>query len=304
MHAIYVFRARVPARGFILQTPPRWADDRPCRPPSAAERRQNELALEVLRIFDAGPLQPMRSAAVDHFGLTYNQNRDAFSRSKAPPPCPPTDLIPQAGEAALHDGVYAGQLLSPGALALAEQLGPAAPGIVKSVAATAFRDIPIEDPPWGDIRPYARTVLAGFGSAARPWAAMAYGQISTKDALGGTAAQVSVGGGDPRALRRVRSLMANLLAATPANRPVPLTATERLYELAYALGMAGPGAQPYADPLIALLERNVETLAPPFGVIDVPPKEMCPVARHIGGRVAEAANRSAACRNWETRANG
>jgi hypothetical protein len=82
--------------------------------------------------------------------------------------------------------------------------------------------------------------------------------------------------------------MEQLISAIPRDKLVPRLTRNRLYELAFALGMAGEGAQPYAAPFLELLDRRVESWAPPFGMIGLPPARMCPVAQRIGGSVAEA----------------
>ncbi|KAJ8134525.1 hypothetical protein OY671_012262 [Metschnikowia pulcherrima] len=89
--------------------------------------------------------------------------------------------------------------------------------------------------------------------------------------------------------------MEQISLATPEQKPIPRLVRNRFYELAFALGMAGERAQPYAQPLIELLDRRVESWAPPFGMIESPPARMCPVARHIGGTVAAAAETKEFC---------
>ena len=50
-------------------------------------------------------------------------------------------------------------------------------------------------------------------------------------------------------------------------------------------------AQPYAQPVIAMLGQRIARAAPPFGLLAARPTEFCRIARHIGGAVAAAANR-------------
>jgi hypothetical protein len=139
-------------------------------------------------------------------------------------------------------------------------------------------------------------VLAGFGAAASPWSDLAFGLMSSADPMGTGAAQIAVGAGHPQALARTQALMLDLLDAVPDGRPVPYRARNRLYELAFALGMAGSVAVPYAGPLVTLLGREVESWAPPFGMINYRPVRMCVVGEYIGGRAAAAARDPEFCR--------
>ena len=107
-------------------------------------------------------------------------------------------------------------------------------------------------------------VLAEFGSPAKKWAGQALAQLSANDQLGTRAAQIAVAGGEPRALPAVQNLMAHILTITPVGKPIPRKSCNQLYELAFALGMAGEDAQPYGAPLIQLLDRTVGVLAASF----------------------------------------
>jgi hypothetical protein len=64
---------------------------------------------------------------------------------------------------------------------------------------------------------------------------------------------------------------------------------DRLYELAYAIAMGGRAAQAYAGPIYELLGRKVESWAPRFGMLELPPTRMCPVLEYIGGEEARLA---------------
>jgi hypothetical protein len=159
------------------------------------------------------------------------------------------------------------------------------------VARTAFHPYAIETEypeTKQDIRSFARTTLAGFGGAAASWADMAFQAISADDALGTSAAQVAVAGGHPQALDRVQGLFTDLLAAY-SDDPIPLRVRDRLYELAYAIAMGGRAAQTHAGPIHELLGRKVESWAPPFGMLELPPRRMCRVLEYIGGEEARLA---------------
>ena len=274
---------------------PLWATLDPCRDPNAIEQRQHQVALEVLEVFDADWLNPLQRGAIRHFAYPWEQRRGA-TRDEKSLPCPPLALHARVATAALKAGVFGRSFLYADGIALAQQLGPRDPQIVSAVARSAFLDHAIPDDPFGaDLRPYARLVLAEFGSAAREWAELAMAQISAANQLSTGAAQVAVAGGAPQALPEVQRLMEQLISATPRDKLIPRLTRNRIYELAFALGMAGEGAQPYAGPLVELLDRRVASWAPPFGMIESPPARMCPVAERIGGTVAEAARTKDFC---------
>jgi hypothetical protein len=160
--------------------------------------------------------------------------------------------------------------------------------VVDAVARVAFSPWPVVDDDSGgqidgDIRPYAMTVLAGFGHESARYAAEASKQISIKNSIGIGAAQVAAAGGQPDALLRIESLMNELLATVPDDKPIPLTTRDRLYELSWAVSLSGDSAKDHAAPVIRLMERHVQSGAPPFGIASVHPKRMCEVLSKIYG---------------------
>ena len=58
--------------------------------------------------------------------------------------------------------------------------------------------------------------------------------------------------------------------------------------MGHALGAAGEAARPYVPLLKETLSRQVKSLAPPFGVIERQPNEVCRALKNIGGDEAEA----------------
>lgn len=275
---------------------PLWTQTKPCRAPTVEERAQDRTALEVLRNFRGRPVASLGWGAVEHFSQPWRRARTDPLDRHAPKPCLEAELQQAVAEAAVRGGVFDSPWLFEPPIALAQQVGPTHPQIVESIARTAFAADPIpSDGLRTDLRPYARLVLAEFGPAARPFGRQAFAQISALDSMGTGAAQVAVAAGQPGALGRVRQLMTDLLAQTPPDKPIPLLGRNRLYELAFALGMAGPAAEPYAGPLVQLLDRKVQSLAPPFGIVELPPTQMCAVATHIGGASAAAAARRPFC---------
>jgi hypothetical protein len=275
---------------------PLWANAGRCRQANADEQRQHRVALEAMEVFDADWLNALQRGAIKHFAYPWRQRRGAPSREDTSFPCPPVELHDAVTKAAIKANVFGRPFLFEDAISLAEQLGPRDPQIVDAVARSAFYSSPIpEDTFRTDLRPYARLVLAEFGPAAGKWAEQALVQVSANDQLGTGAAQVAVAGRASRALPEVQRLMAQILSATPQDKPIPRLSRNRIYELAFALGMDGEDAQLYAAPLIELLDRTVESWAPPFGMLQLHPARMCSVAEHIGGNVAAAARTKTFC---------
>jgi hypothetical protein len=275
---------------------PIWANPPRCRQATADEQRQHRVALETLQIFDADWLNALQRGAIKHFAYSWAQRRGASSGDDKSLPCSPVELYDAVARAAIKANVFGRPFLFEDPISLAEQLGPRDPQIVDAIARTAFNKSLIpEDKFRADLRPYARLVLAEFGPYASKWAEQAMAQVSADNQLGTGAAQIAVAGGEPRALPEVKRLMTQILAATPEDKPIPYLSSHRAYELGYALGMAGQDAQSYSGPLINLLDRKVESWAPPFGMLERSPTPMCVVAEHIGGSVASAARSKTFC---------
>jgi hypothetical protein len=173
-------------------------------------------------------------------------------------------------------------------LTLASHLQPPPAEVVDAVARVAFSPQPVIDDDSGgqidgDIRPYARTVLAGFGHESARYAAEASDQISSENSIGTGAAQVAASGGQPGALARIEALMNELLATVPDDKPIPLATRDRLYELSWAIYFSGESAKDHAAPIIRLMGRRVQSGAPPFGMVSLHPKRMCEVLSRIYG---------------------
>ncbi|MGU7779867.1 hypothetical protein [Burkholderia sp. PU8-34] len=173
-------------------------------------------------------------------------------------------------------------------LRLASYLQPTPANVVDAVAQIAFSPRPVIDDDSGgqvdgDIRPYAMTVLAGFGPESARYAAEAFKQISSENSIGTGAAQVAAAGGQPDALTRIESLMNELLATVPDDKPIPLATRDRLYELSWAIAFSGESAKDHVAPVIRLMGRQVQSGAPPFGAVSLHPKRMCEVLSKIYG---------------------
>ncbi|WP_250478697.1 MULTISPECIES: hypothetical protein [unclassified Caballeronia] len=173
-------------------------------------------------------------------------------------------------------------------LRLASHFQPPPVNVVDAVARVAFFPRPVIDDDSGgqidgDIRPYAMTVLAGFGHESARYAAEAFEHISSENSLGTGAAQVAAAGGQPGALSRIESLMNELLATVPDDKPIPLATRDRLYELSWAISFSGESAKDHVAPIIRLMGRHVQSGAPPFGAVSLHPKRMCEVMSKIYG---------------------
>lgn len=132
-----------------------------------------------------------------------------------------------------------------------------------------------------DIRPFARATLATLKQRAEPYAEEAFEQISIENSMGTGAAQIAVAGKHTMALRAVERAMADKLAALPRDRAVPRNVRNRLYEMAYALTYGGTPAKQHVAPLRDLMSRKVESWAPPYGMVELPPRRMCHVLASI-----------------------
>lgn len=181
-------------------------------------------------------------------------------------------------------------------LQLARAIGPRSSLIVRAVANTAFSEHVVPDNgEIRDLRPFARLILAEFGSAAAPWQKRAEREMSLDSELGVGAAQIVGASGNPVALAQIEQLMIKRLDRHARGKIIGVMERDRLYGLAYALGMAGQKAAPYTSGLIELMNRKVSAggVAPDRIVIE--PRRMCWVADRIGGRAAKVADAKSYC---------
>ncbi len=287
--------AEVQANGDRLRAP-LWATPFRCVPSTEIERRQDEAMFGVLEDFPYYTWSPASHSAVSYFAHPGTRDEVPSQQKLSSPRCARADMFKEISNAALKAGVFDAPFLFEDELALAEQLGPRDPRIVQAVARSAFNDSEIPSNVLRhDLRPYARLVLAEYGEVASPWLSRALSEMSTSSKLGVGAAQIAAAARPALALPRIQEMMDGLLLRSRSTGVVTIEDRDKLYGLAFALGMAGTVAQPYARPLSDLLARQVQSRAPPFGLVELPPKRMCSVAEHIGGDVAEHARRSGFC---------
>jgi hypothetical protein len=213
--------------------------------------------------------------------------------------CPPTRLVERLARAAHNTKAFNEQgKLEQHRLQLARAIGPRSPVIVKAVANTAFSEHVVPDHgEITDLRPFARLILAEFGSAAAPWQKRAEREMSLDSELGVGAAQIVGASGNPVALAKIEQIMIQRLARHEEGKVIGVAERDRLYGLAYALGMAGERAAPHTAGLIKLMSRKVSAggVAPEEIVIE--PRRMCWLADRIGGRAAEIARAKPYCRD-------
>ncbi len=259
--------------------------DRTCAPMTVVDEQRAKLALEVMTSFPRH--SPIFDGAMDVFGHPQNL-RDPL------PYCVSTQMKDEVTKRTIAASAWNRGLPGLTRLALANELGPRDPSIVQDVASAAFLNMPIEEGPFFDIRPKARSVLASFGTAAGPWREQALSSMNSDDSLGTSAAQVAAASGDSEAIDQVAALFRETLDREPTNGAVPVAKGERLVELAYALGAAGPQARSHVPTLIRFLNRDVE-YGSHFGILELPPKGVCRVLEAIGGQDAIESARGPRC---------
>ena len=200
------------------------------------------------------------------------------------PVCPPKDIYGRAADVVTASQGLKGRL-EEYQLRMVANFPRQSEYIIDAVAKSAFNESPQESEVFRneDIRPVARTVLAGFGKQASKYAAVAYEKMSPDDSLGTGAAQVAAAGGHPGAADRVQKMMEDILSSIPENRAIPWSTRNRLYELAYAIYFAGENAKQHSAPIRSLMRRKVQSHAPPFGMVELSPKRMCDVLSGIEG---------------------
>jgi hypothetical protein len=200
------------------------------------------------------------------------------------PICPPQDIYGRVSDTLTTSQGLKGRL-EEYQLRMVAKFPHRSEYIVDAVANSAFNEAPQESEFFKnqDIRPLARTVLAGFGKQALKYAAVAYDKMSPDDSLGTGAAQVAAATGYPGALDRIQKMMDDILSSVPDNRAVPWDARNRLYELAYAIYRGGDDAKQHTAPIRSLMKRKVESRAPPFGMVELSPGRMCDVLQRIEG---------------------
>jgi len=272
--------------------PPSIADEQQaaCRPPDEIEQQRDQLALHLLQTFqpdDSWSL--LREAMMTHFAQPHSARRG--ERGDV---CPPTHLYADVASAAISAGMYDKPFLGTEPIALARRIGPESPRIVDAIIRTAFFSRPIVTSTSPDLRGDARVLLADFCKLNPALTIPAFQDMSFKTRSGRAAARAAVACGNREALAVVSGWMQQLLDSARYGA-IEQSKSIALFDLAYALEVAGVRAQPYAGPISALLDRKIQAWAPPFGMLDISPTSMCAIAGRIGGAVAEEARAKSVC---------
>lgn len=260
--------------------------DPPCVAMTAEQRRRSEVVLSVLQTLPRH--EQVYGGAIGYFGNAQDLGTNA-------PFCLDRQMEQSLVEATLHSRVWDYGMPGVSRLALARRLGPRAQPIIDDVAKAAFAPTPLADGAFSDIRPMARSILASYGVAASPWREQALKAMTATDALGTSAAQVAGASRDPEAVNAVADLLRRSLVEYPTG-PIPNERAKRLVELAYAIGAAGEAGRPHLDLLSDLLERDVESFAPPFGMIERAPSEVCWAIDMVTGPEADRLLSNPRCR--------
>lgn len=276
---------------------PMWLAPDNCRKAQPKDTRIQDAAMKTAESFPDAPRHLIASTALGVLSEPWgpvNVVLDDFGIL-----CPPARLTERLARAA-HNTQAFNELGKPdqNRLQLARAIGPRTPLIVRAVANTAFNEHVVPDnADLHDLRPFARLVLAEFGDAAVLWQKRAEREMNLDSELGIGAAQIVGASGNTIALARIEQLMIQRLERHPEGKVIGVTERNRLYGLAYALGMAGRKAAPYTSGLIELMNRKVSAggVAPEEIVIE--PRRMCWVADRISGRAAEVARAKPYCGN-------
>lgn len=254
-----------------------------CVPADDRELKLFDMAASAIELTEKDELSSLDLGA-DRF-LSHARRG---SPAKSVAVCIPDDILIRVANAwAARDRFRRGGI-SEYTLQLAGMFPRVDPWLIDSIGKAAFGQsmIPSEFINGEDIRPRVRSALAGYGALANKFSQVAYEQMSSENALGTGAAQVATATGHPDALSRVVIMMEELLARTSEDVAVPFRTQERLYELALAIYFAGPAAKEHTAPLHKTIRRKVESWAPPFGMIEVPPTEYCGLLIAIEGEAS------------------
>jgi len=292
---------------------PRWLSElRPCSPPDARQAAQDKAMASLANLFADERDSAGLYYVVQWFG--WHWRIDGKTDFNKPDRCPPASYLYGQVAPILERADWLRSAQDRFNLELIERL-PASRYIAKRLGETAFNEYPLTRGPLKyDNRPYLRTLLGYQGVYARPWATKALAEIAPDTKLGTSAAFLAVATVPKQALPQVAAALRRFIVDAqvrrvtisdikPAGSGFSVRDGDRLFELAYALSIAGPQAEPYSEPLIKLLDQKFASPAPPFGLILVEPKALCPVARRIGGRVAAAAKGKPFC-NVPVKENG
>jgi hypothetical protein len=252
-----------------------------CVSPNARERSLLELAVSAIE--QSGGDNPSWLDIGAQRYLARHQFRIEGGHGVAI--CTPDEVLKRVAAAfEARKGLGKGRLVEY-QLELAARLPARSRYVVEAVGKSAF-NLQVQESDvfkQKDIRPYARTVLASFGHDADAFKALAYEQMSMEDSMGTGAAQVAAATGHPDALPKIERMIEDALADVPVDKVVPRAKRDRLYELAWAIYFAGDAGKAHTKPIHAMMNRKVQSWAPPFGMVELRPKRLCGVLARIEG---------------------
>jgi hypothetical protein len=252
-----------------------------CVPANDRERLLFGTAASVIELFNENDAN-MLDIGAQKFLAQTTYRREGSDHIAV---CTPPDTMKRVSQAfTLRNGFGKFRLVEY-QLELAAKLNEPSVHIVDAVAASAFNANVQASEIWGfrDIRPFARTVLGSFGLRAAKHGQVAYEQMSLDTSMGTGAAQVAAAAAHPQALPKIEKMMNEILSSVPLNRAISREARNRFYELSWAIYYAGDAGKQHTKPIHKMMQRKVESWAPPFGMIVLPPKRLCNLLVHIEG---------------------
>lgn len=276
---------------------PLWLVPSNCRTGTRKDVREQDAAMRTVENFPDAPRHLIADTALGVLTQPWAPIARVFKDVGLL--CPPLHLTDRMMAAAESNQIFIrAARLDENGLRLARAVGPRKPEIVRAVANTAFNEhVMPNNAEISDTRPFARLILAEFGRAAAPWVKRASAEMGDDSELGVGAAQIAATTGDPKILAYIERLMNERLSKVRKDKVISITERDRLYALAYALGMAGQKASPYTSGVAELLSRKVGSAAPPFGTLSVEPRRMCWLSERVGGVAAKAAKTKQFCQD-------
>lgn len=256
---------------------------RPCIPPDEAERQiYIESAALLERLAVQGNILWL-GIGIEKFLASGIYRPEEDSKGYIPV-CAPDGLYKRVGRALTLGEFPSGRLVEYN-LKLLGKIPDPSDYIVDLVAGSAFSPEPQQSEVFReqDLRPFARWVLGSYRHRAQRYAERAIAEMGSENSLQTGAAQIAATSGRSDVLARVEALMWDRLNIISGETAVPYSTRNRLYELAYALVFSGEAAKPFTSALKELMRRKVESVAPPFGMIALLPKRMCPLLAEIEG---------------------
>lgn len=255
-----------------------------CVEPSQGERELLEVAVRTLELSEEqGPFGSLDIGAKKVLSRSALLRRP--SGGTTAPLCFGTDHLVRVGDALARRGGLGKHRLVEYELELAARLPNPSAQVVDDVAKVAFSQNPSQSAVFvdEDIRPYARAVLATFGTRAAAYGEPAFREMGANSAMATGAAQVATATAQPGALARAVRLFQESLEEVPYPKTIGWHRRNRLYELAWAIAYGGESAREHAPLIRNLMGREVQSHAPPFGMIEHAPKRMCAVLEKVAG---------------------